>query len=210
MSAPGEGAYGMTQRTETKPETHWSQFEARLRTYVRRRVDPLWADDIVGDVMLRLVQHRKSLEAADNPTAWTFRVAANAIADHHRRRAAEFETLAQAKSEFDTDPDTASDEPDSAGAEIARCLLPFIEGLPARYRDALMLTEIQGLTQAAAAERLGLSHSGMKSRIQRGRVKLKQALLRCCAIEVDRRGGVIDYTVHGQRCSSGCDKPEPR
>ena len=200
----------MTQQTEAKPETHWSQFETRLRTYVRRRVDPLWADDIVGDVMLRLVQHRQSLEAADNPMAWTFRVAANAIADHHRRRAAEFETLAQAKREYDTGADTTSDESESASADIARCLLPFIEGLPAHYRDALMLTEIQGLTQAAAAERLGLSHSGMKSRIQRGRARLQQALLRCCAIEVDRRGGVIDYTAHGQRCVSGCDNSEPR
>ncbi len=200
----------MTQETGTTPGTHWSQFETRLRAYVRRRVDPMWADDIVGDVMLRLVQHRESLETADNPMAWTFRVAANAIADHHRRRATEFETLAQARWEFDTGGNASPDESNSASAEISRCLLPFIEALPERYRDALMLTEIQGLTQAAAAKRLGLSHSGMKSRIQRGRAKLKQALLRCCAIEIDRRGGVIDYAAHGQQCGSRCDKPKPR
>lgn len=200
----------MMQETGANTETHWSQFETRLRAYVRRRVDPLWADDIVGDVMLRLVQHRDSLEAADNPMAWTFRVAANAIADHHRRRATEFETLARAKWENEDGAGEATDEAPSAGAEMARCLLPFIEAMPARYRDAMMLTEIQGLTQAAAAERLGLSRSGMKSRIQRGRAKLKQALLRCCTIEVDRRGGVVDYTVRGQPSGSGCNAPKAR
>lgn len=196
MPASGESAYAITQGTDAPPEKQWSRFEMRLRAYVRRGVDPLWADDIVGDVMLRLVQHGNSLENADNPMAWTFRVAANAIADHHRRRAKEFETLAQVKREHDTAAAETPDGSASAEAEIARCLLPFIEGLPAHFRDAIMLTEIQGVTRAAAAERLGLSRSGMKFRIQRGWIRLGQALLRhrirpprrCCRLHRQRSG----------------------
>ena len=86
--------------------------------------------------------------------------------------------------------------------EVAACLIPFIRALPPAYGEALMLTDIGGLPQAEAARRLGLSVSGLKSRVQRGRAKLKQALLRCCAIETDRWGTVLDYRSH--KCSEDC------
>ncbi len=180
-------------------EVSWRAFEARLRAYVRRRVEPAAVHDVVGDILLRLVQHRAALEAARNPLAWVLRLAGNAVADHHRRRAAERRALSRAQAEapeaITAGPLEAEDG--AASEEISHCIRPLIEGLPLRYREALLLTEIGGLTQAEAAGRLGLSHSGMKSRVQRGRARLKQALLRCCEIERDRRGGVLDYRRRG-------------
>ena len=174
----------------------WPEVKTRLGAYVRRRVAPAAADDVVGDILLRLVRHRDALTAAANPSAWMLRVAANAVADHHRRRAVEQRALAEAAAEDEatgatTATDGASDA--SPARELARCLIPMIEALPESYAEALMLIEIEGLTQAAAARRVGLSLSGMKSRVQRGRAKLKQALLRCCAVQLDGRGGVMDY-----------------
>jgi RNA polymerase sigma-70 factor (ECF subfamily) len=67
----------------------------------------------------------------------------------------------------------------------------------------LVLTEYQGLTQKELGERLGLSFSGAKSRVQRAREKLKQQLLACCHFELDRRGHVINYQPKCQCCSSG-------
>ena len=91
--------------------------------------------------------------------------------------------------------DMAAEAGDESHAELAQCLIPFIRELPEKYGEALLLTEIGGLTQSAAATRLGLSTSTMKSRVQLlgGRARLKQALLGCCEIEVDRRGSVVDY-----------------
>jgi RNA polymerase sigma-70 factor (ECF subfamily) len=66
--------------------------------------------------------------------------------------------------------------------------------LPERYRQALILTEFEGHSQREMAEQLGLSYSGAKSRVQRGRVMLKQQLVDCCHFEFDRRGSIIDYT----------------
>ncbi len=188
----------------TLTDDAWADFEARLRGFVRRRVDPLWVDDVVGDVLLRLVQHRDGLETASKPLAWMLRVAGNAVTDHYRRRAAERRALARAENERGDDSGLEETQNPEAAAEMARCIVPFIRALPDPYGEALMLTEIEGLTQAAAARRLGLSPSGMKSRVQRGRAKLKQALLRCCAIEVDRRGGVVDYARRSQGCGRGC------
>ncbi len=180
----------------------WTGFEKALRTYLRRRVDPAHLDDLVGDVLLRLVRHQASLAEADNPTAWLRRVAANAVADFYRRRGAEDRAMDQARLDLEI---AAAEAPEStAAAEIAACLIPFIHDLPNPYRDALILTDIGGLRQAEAAQRLGISHSGMKSRVQRARSKLKARLLRCCAVQTDHRGAVVDYEQRAGDCGSGC------
>lgn len=179
----------------------WIDFEGRLRGYVRRRVDPASVDDLVAAILLRLVQHQEDLRQARNPIAWALTVAANAVADHHRRRASARRTLAEAEGQEAMQPASEDDDETAASGQLARCLVPLIRSLPERYGEALMLTEIEGMTQAAAARQLGLSVSGMKSRVQRGRQKLKDALLRCCTIQIDGRGGVIDYRrrTDGQR-----------
>jgi len=184
----------------------WTDFESRLRAYVRKRVDPAAADDVFGDVMLRLVQHRADLEAAEKPVAWMLHVAANAIADHYRRREVEQRKLAEMQTESELAAGQSAESHATASTELARCLVPLIHGLPAPYDEALLLTEIEGVAQNVAAQRVGLSHSGMKARVQRGRVKLKEALLRCCDVEVNRNGAVLDYQRREPRakCTGGC------
>jgi len=181
----------------------WTTFEARLRRYVRRRLDPASVDDAVGDILLRLARNQSELGAARNPLAWAMRVAANVVTDHYRRRAAEQRALSAVDAEEDFQQ-PAPESAETAASEFSRCLIPFIEELPERYREALLLVEIQGLTQAEAAARAGVSVSGMKSRVQRGRDKLKTALLRCCAVELDSRGGLIDYRRRSRGCGGSC------
>jgi hypothetical protein len=53
-----------------------------------------------------------------------------------------------------------------------------------------MLAEIEGVPQVAMAGRLGISVSGAKSRVQRGRAMLRKLLLECCQFPFDRRGGL--------------------
>ena len=78
-------------------------------------------------------------------------------------------------------------------AELARCLSPLVGRLPERYRRSLELTELEGRTQAEAAALLGLSVSGMKARVQRARRLLRDLLLDCCHVELDRRGAVTGH-----------------
>jgi RNA polymerase sigma-70 factor (ECF subfamily) len=80
---------------------------------------------------------------------------------------------------------------------------PLVSRLPDKYREALELTEFEGLSQVAAAERLGLSTSGMKARVQRARGQLRDLLLDCCQVELDRRGGVAAFRSRAGGC--GCD-----
>ncbi len=169
----------------------WSEFDKKLRAYVRGRVNASAADDVVSDILLRLFQSQDKMEGAKNPMAWIYRVAANVITDYYRKSASEKRLLEGVKQ--GTSVVDVSDEPADDTASLARCLIPMIKALPAPYDQALMLTEIDGISQVAAARQLGLSVSGMKSRVQRGRQKLKVALLQCCHVEVNRRGDVVDY-----------------
>ncbi len=76
----------------------------------------------------------------------------------------------------------------------------MIKQLPDRYGEALMLVEMDGLTQKAAAHQLGISLSGMKSRVQRGRKELKHLIEECCVLQLDRRGTITDYSVRQANC----------
>lgn len=91
---------------------------------------------------------------------------------------------------------------DDVVSELLPCVRAMVRSLPEMDRQALVLTEYQGLTQKEMAERLGLSFSGAKSRVQRAREKLKQQLLECCHFELDRRGHIIDYQPRCQSCET--------
>jgi len=70
------------------------------------------------------------------------------------------------------------------------------------FPAARLWTEYEGLTQPELAQRLGISLSGAKSRVQRGRARLKELLNQCCTFEFDRRGKVIECE---PRSKSGCE-----
>jgi len=88
--------------------------------------------------------------------------------------------------------------------EVARELLPtvsaLLNALPPEAREALVLTEYRGLSQRELAEQLGLSFSGAKSRVQRARGKLRELLLACCQVQLDRQGGIVAYQPRGACC----------
>jgi RNA polymerase sigma-70 factor (ECF subfamily) len=188
--------------------TVWQDFHGRLLAFIARRVpDRDSAEDILQDVMLRIHRHAADLEHPPAVAAWVHQIARNSIADYYRRAAVRREQ----PSGFDFDRgEPPLSEPASADlrSELAACLGPLLERLPAPYREAIMLTELEGLTQASAAARLGLSTSGMKSRVQRARAQLKELLVGCCEIELDSRGAITSYEPRRDPCD--CRSAPPR
>ncbi|NQV98536.1 MAG: sigma-70 family RNA polymerase sigma factor [Rhodospirillales bacterium] len=177
----------------------WLEFDKKLRAYVGRRMNSNAVDDVVADILLRLVRSQEKMEGARNPMAWVYRVASHVIADHYRKAASEKRLLAAVNQDI---PDAGVTDPtEDTSAALARCLVPMIRNLPAVYGQALMLVDIGGVSQSDAAQQLGLSVSGAKSRVQRGRQKLKAMLLRCCRLETNSRGALIS---HQSRNASAC------
>jgi RNA polymerase sigma-70 factor, ECF subfamily len=174
----------------------WSEHRARLRGYIAKRVrEDDAVDDILQTVFLKASEKLHSLKSRGSVAAWLYRIAANAIVDHYRSR----------KSWEELPADIAAPESKRDYlAELASCLQPLIDDLPDPYRTALVLSEIEGLPQREVADRLHISLSGAKSRVQRGREKLRRRLLDCCAIETGRRG-IIDYEPRDPDSRCGCD-----
>ncbi len=195
-------------RSEPAQDAVLHEFQGRLLGFIARRVpDRDGAEDILQEVLLRIHRHAGELENSAAVSAWIHQIARNAIADHYRRAAVRREQPSGV--EFDgPDPATSEPAPSELRRELAACLGPLLERLPAPYREAITLTELEGLTQAGAAARLGMSTSGMKSRVQRGRVQLRELLVGCCEIELDRRGSITSYRPRLTPCD--CRSATPR
>jgi RNA polymerase sigma-70 factor (ECF subfamily) len=167
----------------------WETFHAPLQQFIRRRVsDETAAEDLLQDVFLDIHQHIDTLRDVKKLESWIYQVTRNAIIDYYRSKRAT--TTLEA-------PEVLYLSEELPDEDIVTELFPSVRAmvlsLPAKDRQALILTEYQGLTQKELAERLGISLSGAKSRVQRARAKLKQQLLACCHFELDRRGHIIDY-----------------
>ncbi len=195
-------------------EELWQLVHDGLRAFIAKRVnDHGHVDDILQDVFLRVHRQMDSVNDPRRVVSWIYQITRNAIIDHYRKPGRQREVPAGLSAELEVLNEVSETFADTAEhrTELAGCLRPMIEQLSKDYRDAITLVELQGLTQRAAASQMGISLSGMKSRVQRGRKQLKQMLDDCCLIELDRRGGVVNYRTRASgcdSCASGKDTPE--
>ena len=180
----------MTTENLTSP-TAWTDLHAAVRAFVARRVrDAHAADDIAQDVMLKLQSQLAAdaqLPAREKLDAWLFRVARNAIVDHYRSR------REQADIDSAADNIATAEVESTPAAELSQCIRQIIRRLPPEYAEALTLTDLESLSQQQLADRIGLSLSAAKSRVQRAREKLGALILDCCDLERNRAGAVVDY-----------------
>ncbi len=172
----------------------WERFSQQLRAFIIRRIaNPVDADDILQEVFVKIHRNIDTLSNEERLVPWLYQITRNTITDHYRslRQLVDLpETLVVEDEPAETD----------RTSQLAAGLRFLIEDLPDKYRQALQLAEFESLTQRELAERLGLSLSGAKSRVQRGRKLLLIALTDCCHFEFDRCGQVIDYTPRANCC----------
>jgi RNA polymerase sigma-70 factor (ECF subfamily) len=179
-------------------ERVWEEFHTPLQQFIRRRIsDEDTAEDVLQDVFLKIHQHMDALKDVRKLEGWIYQITRNAIIDAYRSRRTT--TPLDAEEVLDL-PEELPD--DDIVGELLPCVRAMVSNLPELDRQALVLTEYQGLTQKELAQRLGLSFSGAKSRVQWAREKLKQQLLDCCHFELDMRGHIIDYQSRCQRCET--------
>jgi RNA polymerase sigma-70 factor, ECF subfamily len=163
----------------------WHEFSEKLGQFIRSRVaDPASAEDILQDVFVRIQKQLGKLRDPAKLQGWLYLIARNAIIDHYRTRKETVEVPESLPAE--------SNDTEQELGELKAAFRRMIYSLPEPYREALLLTEFDGLTQQQLAQRAGISLSGAKSRVQRGREQLKTMLEECCRFEFDRRGKVIE------------------
>jgi len=172
----------------------WKELEQKLRPYLARRVaSPADLDDLLQDIFVRMHQGLATLRDEERFGGWVYRIAHSAIVDKARKRA----RAPRLGADEDFGAESSDGDDAQLQTDLGECVALFVSRLPSPYREAITLTELQGLTQKDAAEMLGVSLSGLKSRVQRGRDKIRHMFDECCLISVDGRGRVIECEPRG-------------
>jgi len=165
----------------------WEDFIGKIRVFISRRVsNPSDIDDILQEVFIKIHLHLDELEADSKISSWIFKIAHNTVIDFYRKQKAILLPLHEGYS-------VKNESCDSAACEIASGLEEMVYALPEKYAKTLILAEFGGLSYKEASQKLGISVSGVKSRVQRGRKMIKDSLMRCCHFVFDRFGTIIDY-----------------
>ena len=191
----------------------WDTFHEGIRGFVVKRV-PLQTDaeDIVQEIFLRIHQGASGIQKQDRVQAWVYAVARGAVADFYRARYQKeknTQALRDDTAAMQETPPLLVNLEEYEGAhdvheEVLSWLRPRIDELPEKYRVALILADVEGLRQKEVAKRLGLSLSGAKSRVQRARVMLGEALQACCDIEFGLDGRAVGYRKRRSQGAEPC------
>lgn len=184
-----------------------SELRSAVRRFIGRRLlDPATADDLTQEVFIKVQKHVGKVRDPRRIMGWVIQVARTTVADYFRR-ARGTEPIRERHQEADAVRPGALDREESRLREdLAAYIRSVVQSLPAPYRDALVLTEFDGLTQVELARRLGLSVSAAKSRVQRARAMVRENLERCCDFELDHYGAVMGCTPRRKRCACGMER----
>jgi len=160
----------------------WQKHKQQLRRYIRAKVkDPGIAEDILQDVYLKASTQLYQLKNKASFKSWLYRIAHNQVIDFYRK--------AQPYVEL---PDNLIVEEVESKQQLyqvlSHCVNPMLNELPEKYSVPLKWAELEGVPQKEIANKLGLSLSGAKSRVQRGRKLLQQLMLARCDFEIDNNG----------------------
>lgn len=181
----------------TTIEEVWARFGGALLGFIRKRVGEAYAEDLFQEAMLRAHRGLPGLKDEARLKPWLYQIARNAVIDHARAARKDATAIPLP----DDLPAPTEDEAD-LNVAMEACLAPILERIPQDYREAVRLADLAGVPQAEIARLLGLSPSGAKSRVQRGRRMVKEELEKCCRLILDGRGNVVecDPTGRGPKC----------
>lgn len=184
------------------------KLRSSIRGFVGNRLrDHSAADDVTQEVLLKISRSAASLVRRERLESWAFQIARNSVADYFRtaKPTEEFREEFHAGKTGGPDSDPLSSRDEAAMRDgIAAYIRSVIGTLPPIYREALLLTEYEGLSQAALSGRLGLSLPAAKSRLRRARIMVKKEMEHCCHWTTDRYGTVLDVRPKASTTSSGC------
>jgi RNA polymerase sigma-70 factor (ECF subfamily) len=136
------------------------------------------AEDALQDVFLKAFQHLPHFEGRSRFSTWLVRIAINTGLQRKRSRK-EFDSIDEENEEFrprNIQVWTETPEEFYSREELRRLVEREVMKLPVKYRVALMLRDLEELSTEDAAAALGLSVPGLKARVLRGRLMLRESM----------------------------------
>ena len=165
----------------------WTDLHLELKKFIFSKVKEIdTTKDILQDVFLKIQLNIHTLTDSSKLTAWVYQITRNVIVDHFRKTAnvaIQIDGLELAEQE--------NEEP--LYHSLSNCINQKINKLSDKYMQAMLLTYFNAYSQIELAEKLNISYSGAKTRVQRGREKLKDLILDCPNVETKNKGNLIAY-----------------
>ncbi len=173
----------------------WKEYHDQLLDFIRKRVkDHADADDILQEVFIKILSKIDTLKESDKLKNWLFQITRNTIIDHYRQQQ-KGKNIESSLNFFEDDQDENTSMKAAEG-----WIGLYIDGLPDNYRDAVIMSELNGLSINEIAKNLDLSYTNARARVHRGRQALKKNLTDCCTFHVDVYGNIIDYHANPPAC----------
>jgi RNA polymerase sigma-70 factor, ECF subfamily len=139
--------------------------------------NPVDAEDAVQDAFLALSRTVGSFRGESSLTTWLFTVVKNACYRFFRRLIGRRRTLGDGPELPEVASEQLSAEEALGRARVLRTVQDTIATLEAPYRDVLLLRDVEGLSGAEVAHRLGITVPAMKTRLFRARSAVRTRLL---------------------------------
>jgi len=134
------------------------------------------AEDVSQETLLAMARGLRDFRAASSLSTWLYAVARSYCIKKRRRGGAAHEVADEgAAAEPLVDPARPADEA-LAGKRLEKALAEAIQSLPPKYREVLILRDVEGLTAPQVAEDLGIGLAAVKSRLHRARNAVRDAL----------------------------------
>jgi RNA polymerase sigma-70 factor (ECF subfamily) len=169
-------------------------YRPRIQRYLTRLVGPQEAEDLTQLVFVKINAAVAEFRGDASLTTWVYRIARNAAADWRRTAARtqaihqEFSAAAATASGVKVDIGSAAPDDALIRRDTQECLGRVVHELPEAYRDVLTLRALDGLSNAAIADVLGLSLATVKVRLHRARGQLRATMAARCEVSRGRSG----------------------
>lgn len=176
-------------------EKIWLEYRSLLKAFLHSKVsNDSDVDDLLQDILIKSYENLGKLKSGDKIKPWIFQIANHSIIDFYRKNG---------RNKALTEDDLwYEDEGLDAKAELSHCIDPFVNALPESSSKLLMATDINGESQKALAQSMGISYSTLKSRVQKARVELRNLFDECCHMKLDAQGNIMDYELRENK--RGC------
>jgi RNA polymerase sigma-70 factor, ECF subfamily len=192
----------------------YDDFRPRILRYLTRLVGDSEAEDLTQEVFVKIDRGLKTFRGESQISTWIYRIATHAALDKFRGRSsrerqgkrASTPPIEEAGEAIWTDDEKAPAEQKVIRDQMNGCIREIIDTLPANYRSAIVLSEMEGLKDGEIAEVLGIHLQTAKMRLHRGRAMLKKELSTACVfyrderneLACDRKGGDALIQINGR------------
>jgi len=177
----------------------WIKFSHPVKDFIRNQTHKAdVTDDILQEVFIKIHQNLHLLRDEERVAGWVFQIARNTVLNYFRTQKKNLEN--QRFYQREAEGESYFKEND-LNEMVGNWLEKFKKDLAPKYQEALQLVDIEGVTQVELANRLGISVSGAKSRVQRGREQLKQKLVDCCPVKTDQYGNILEIQSKNGNCT---------